>query len=271
MDFEDEDIIMPDEDVDIPATPDEGTTEEVKEETQTSANPTASEGNPEEQKLLDYLNSKGIKYNGENVTVSNIDDLITTYQKGLNYDKLKSKTEADDNDVLSYINEKASQFGVTPKEYIAKVKDYEKQKEQELINQDIQNMVSNGIDEAIARRVAETEAARKEWEKEKAELQKLKDEELKKQKENKEYEEFINAHPDVKAEEIPEEVFKDAKEMGLSAAYEKYENKILKEKIKQLELNQKNAVSSPVGLTSDGSSTEQESKDAFLEGFDSVL
>jgi len=38
-----------------------------------------------------------------------------------------------------------------------------------------------------------------------------------------------------------------------------------------MEQSLKNASSSPVGLTSDGSATEQQSKDAFLEGFDSVI
>ena len=205
--FDDEDIIMPDEEeVDTPTTP-KAEGDQVAEQT-SEATPAAEDDT--EKKLLEYLNTKDIKYNGEKVTVNSIDDLINTYQK-----------------------------------------------------------ISNGIDEATARRVAETEAARKEFEKERQELQKLREEEERKQKENKEYEDFISAHPDIKPETIPAEVFQRAKEIGLNNAYLEYENKQLIEKIKQLELNKTNASTSPVGLTSDGSSTEQMSKDAFLEGFDS--
>ena len=269
--FEDEDIIMPDEDVEIPTTEAEGTTE-AKEEVQTSTTPEQPKVEEnEDTKILDYLNKKGIKYNGENVTVNSIDDLINTYQKGLNYDKVKAKSENDTDVVLNYVNEKAKALGITGSEYIKRVQDYEKQKEQEQMQKDINDMVSNGISEDIARRVAETEAARKELEKERAEYQRLKQEEENKRKEDAEYEDFIKTHPDIKVDEIPQDVFVQAKSIGLNAAYNQYENKILKDKLKQLEQAQSNASTSPVGLTSDGSSTEQESKDAFLEGFDSVL
>lgn len=242
--MDEEDVIMPEEEVE--ATPAEPT--EQAEEPQISG--TSSEAKPaeptDEQKLLDFLNTKDIKYNGEKVTVSSIDELINNYQKGMNYDKLKAKTDSETDYAMSYLNEKAKLLGCTTKEYIDRVKEYEKKQETELMQKDIEQMVANGIDEVTARRVAETEAARKEFEKEKAEYQKLKEAEVAKQKENQEYEDFINNHPDVKPEEIPEEVFKEAKEIGLNAAYEKYENKLLKEKIKQMEQNTQNASNSPV-------------------------
>ena len=269
MEFDEEDIIMPDEEVETPATTEEGETQ--AEATPSEADTKDKVAEEQEKKLLEYMNSKGIKYNGENVTVNSIDDLINTYQKGLNYDKVKAKAEAEDNEVTNYVKEKADALGITPSQYIQRVRDYEKQKEQEQMQRDIQNMVSNGVDAETARRVAEAEAARKEWEKEKAELQKIRAEEEQRKKENEEYENFIKAHPEVKPNEIPAEVFQEAKEIGLNGAYLKYENKLLNERIKQLELNNQNASSSPVRLTSDGSSVEQESKDAFLEGFDSVL
>ena len=65
-------------------------------------------------------------------------------------------------------------------------------------------------------------------------------------------------------------VFENAKNSNLKSAYAEYENKILKEKIKQMEQNQNNASNSVVSPTSNGSSTEQQSKDAFLDGFDSI-
>ena len=125
-------------------------------------------------------------------------------------------------------------------------------------------------DEEIAKEIVETRAFRLKLKEEKAEFEKQK-ELLEQEKErDKEYEDFLKAYPDIKAEEIPAEVFEATKNgKSLSDAYAMYENKILKEKIKQMELNNKNASNSVVTPTSDGSGTEQQTKDAFLLGFDS--
>ena len=53
-DFNDEDIIMPDEEVDTPATTEEG--ENVAKQTSE-----ATQVDNEEQKVLDYLNKRGIR------------------------------------------------------------------------------------------------------------------------------------------------------------------------------------------------------------------
>lgn len=228
--------------------------------------PKVEEPQDEDKKFLEYLNKKGlIKFNGENVAVKDLNDLVTNYQKGLNYDKVATR----ESKVMDYIKEKASNLNISPEEYIERVKSYEKQKEQELADRDVQNLVDKGIDEALAREIVETKLARKEFEKEKAELQKRLAEDEAKKKEDAEYIDFINTHPEVKVDEIPQEVFENSKTIGLNAAYNQYENKLLKEKLKQLEQAQQNASSSPVGLTTDGSTTEQMSKDAFFEGFDS--
>lgn len=244
--------------------------EEGTEQEQTSSSEETSQAT-EEEKLLQYLNTKDIKYNGEKVTVKNLEDLINTYQKGLNYDNLKSKQDREDNAALSFLDEKAKAANMTVEQYIEQVKAYEKEQEQRALEDSIQNMVNNGIDEVTARRVAEVEAFKAQLEKEKVELAKQREEIDKKAKEDKEYEDFIKTYPDVKFSEIPEEVFKDSKTVGLTNAYAKYENKLLKEKIKTLEQNAKNASNSLVTGVTDGSPTEQESKDDFLIGFDSVV
>lgn len=257
--MDEEDVIMPDEEVDTPAEP-ESDTAEVDQPKQEPEN--------EDQKFLDYVNSKGlIKFNGENVAIKDLNDLVSNYQKGLNYDRLTQK----ENTVMDYIKEKASTLNISPEEYISRVKSYEEQKKKEAQEADIQRYVNNGLSEEVARDIVETKLARQELEKEKAEYQKRIAEEEKKSKEDAEYVEFIKTHPDIKVDEIPQEVFDMSREVGINAAYNQYENKILKEKIKKMEQNIKNASSSPVGLTSDGSTTEQQSKDAFLEGFDSVI
>ena len=262
MNDEDENLLLDDEDLvqDTPAQANEPEQEQKPEVDQ----PKAEEN--EDEKFLEYLNKKGlIKFNGENVNVKDLNDLVTNYQKGLNYDKIATR----ESKVMDYIKEKASTLNISPEEYIERVKTYEKQKEQELADRDIQNLIDKGIDEQLAREIIETKLARKEFEKEKAELQKRLAEDEAKKKEDAEYIEFINSHPEIKVDEIPQEVFEQSASIGLNAAYTQYENKLLKEKLKQLEQAKANTSSSPVGLTTDGSSTEQQSKDAFWEGFDS--
>ena len=262
MNDEDENMLLDDEDLaqDTPVEANEPEQEQKPEVDQ----PKAEEN--EDEKFLEYLNKKGlIKFNGENVNVKDLNDLVTNYQKGLNYDKIATR----ESKVMDYIKEKASTLNISPEEYIERVKTYEKQKEQELADRDVQNLIDRGIDEQLAREIVETKLARKEFEKEKAELQKRLAEDEAKKKEDAEYIDFINTHPEIKVDEIPQEVFEKSASIGLNAAYTQYENKILKEKLKQLEQAKMNTSSSPVGLTTDGSSTEQQSNDAFWEGCDS--
>lgn len=264
-----EDIIVLDES-DFTDTP------TVEEQTETNVEQTsntevpAQQGVTEEQ-VLEFLNNKGLKYNGEAVRIDKFDDLVSTYQKGLNYDKVKAKANADkeNEDVLNYITSKAQSMGISSKEYIQRVKNYEKEQEKAKIEQQVQTLIDRGIDEETARSVAETRAYMEQLKNDRAEFEKEKAEAKAQKEKDREYEEFLKAYPDVKASEIPAEVFEDAKTMGLKSAYAQYENKLLKETIKQMEQNNKNASTSPVTAISDGSPTEHESKDAFLMGFDS--
>lgn len=267
-----EDIIMLDEN-DFVDTP---TTEETSNETETNVEQTsetevpAQQGVTEEQ-VLEFLNNRGLKYNGEAVRIDKFEDLVSTYQKGLNYDKVKAKADADkeNEDVLNYITSKAQSMGITAKDYIQKVKDFEKEQEKAKIEQHTQSLIERGIDEETARNVAETRAYMEQLKNDKAEFEKQKAELQAQKDKDREYEEFLKAYPEVKANEIPAEVFENAKTIGLKGAYAEYENKQLKEKIKLMELNSKNASTSVVTAISDGSPTEQATKDAFLMGFDS--
>lgn len=268
-----EDIIMLDENdfVDTPTTEEETSNETETDVEQTSETEVPAQQGVTEEQVLEFLNNKGLKYNGEAVKIDKFDDLVSTYQKGLNYDKVKAKADADkDNeDVLNYITSKAQSMGITAKDYIQKVKDFEKEQEKAKIESQVQTLMERGIDEETARSVAETSAYMETLKNEKAEFEKQKAELQAQKDKDKEYEEFLKAYPEVKADEIPPEVFESAKTIGLKSAYAQYENKLLKEKIKQMEQNNKNASNSVVTAISDGSPTEQESKDAFLMGFDS--
>lgn len=268
--IEDDDIIMPDDIEDTPIDDESDEEVELNDEQTSESEEKPQEPEDEDKKFLDYLNKKGlIKYNGSNVEVKSLDDLVQNYQKGMNYDKHQAKNEREDDVVLSYISEMASKMGLTKEQYIEQVKAYQKQKEEEAKEAEVQRMVSNGVDEQTARDVASIKALAEQLKAERAELQKQKEESDRKAREDKEYEDFIKEYPEVDASKIPDEVFKDAKDIGLTNAYAKYENKLLREKIKTLEQNAKNASSSIVTATSEGSPTEQETKDDFLIGFDS--
>lgn len=271
---EEDEIILDEEDFNQ-VEEEEIPTSEINEEKGTEENnkPVVNEDPEKEEKdkqaLLDYLNSQGIKYNGETVKVENLEDLVSTYQKGLNYDKLKTKTDAE-NEVMNYIRGKAKSANMTEIEYINKVKQFEKEEEEKKQKEQMDELMAGGLSEEIARSVVETMAFKNQLKEEKAELEKAKEEQRAKEQKDKEYDDFINAYPDVKADEIPKEVFEASNNgKSLLSAYIEYENKVLKEKMKQMEQNNKNASNSVVTPTSDGSSTEQQSKDAFLEGFDS--
>lgn len=60
-----------------------------------------------------------------------------------------------------------------------------------------------------------------------------------KKAENKQYSDFLEAYPDVKAEEIPVEVWKEVKEgRNLTDAYTRYENKRLKDEMAKFQQQQ---------------------------------
>lgn len=220
----------------------------------------------DEQKLLSLLKSK-VRYNGEEVDIKSMDDVVANYQKGLNYDNLKAKSEKSESAVMNYVMAKAKSMNMTPEQYIDKVKSYEEEQKKNAQEQEVQRMMDRGVDEETARRVARTEAY--------METLKAREEELNKQEEarkaeaqkDKEYQDFLKTYPGVEVDKIPPEVFKNAKNSNLLSAYQAYENKQLKEKIKQLEQNQKNASTSVVKPI--GEDTNEEGKDAFLIGFDS--
>ena len=157
-----EDEIILDEE-DFNQVEEEIATSENNEEkgTEEDNKPVIDEGPSKEEKdkqaLLDYLNSQGIKYNGETVKVENLEDLVSTYQKGLNYDKLKTKTDTE-NEVMNYIRGKAKSANMTELEYINSVKEYEKKEEERRQKEQMNELIAGGLSEEIARSVVETMA-----------------------------------------------------------------------------------------------------------------
>lgn len=217
--------------------------------------------------LLDALKGK-IKYNKEEVTVDSLEDLITGYQKGLNYDKKLQELENLQNSKLEkYAKTKADELGITVDEYMDRVEQYEKEQQKAQEEEQLDEMISNGVPEAIAREVIATSQLRRELQKKENELKAKEEAQAKESEKNREYEQFLKDFPDVNPEDIPKEVFEDAEKTGLSNAYMRWQLKELQNQLNVAKQNQKNSEASVGGVTETGPTKEKHERDPFLEGF----
>lgn len=242
--------------------------EESDNENQTESEETTNEEDKDNYKaLLDEL-SKKVKYNKESVQINSIDDVVSNYQKGLNYDKLVEKlTNLENSKAMSYINNKAEELGMSVDEYMEQVENYEKEQEKQKEQERLEEMISNGVPEDIAKEVVATSQLRKELQAEKNKLEQEKRNREEKESKDKEYEEFIKEFPDVKAEDIPKDVFLDAQNSSLTEAYIRYQLKEQKKQIEILKKNNSNA-SSSIGSTTEFGGKENKTTDPFLLGFE---
>ena len=244
-------------------------------ETEESSTPNETEGKEEEDDKVDYAPllealSKKVKYNGESVKVDSIDDLITNFQKGLNYDKKNEQYEALQNSkVEQYVSKKAKELGLTVDEYIEQVEEYEAEQEKAREKEKLEEMVNNGVPEDIAREVIATSQLRKQLQAKENELKEREEAQNAKHKEEQEYADFIAAFPDVKAENIPKEVYEAAQSSNLTSAYKDWLIKDLQTKLSIQQTNSKNAKSAIGSVTESGPTKKNEPTDLFLEGFDS--
>ena len=240
-------------------------------ETQIPSDDTESDSKTDEvdfKPLLDALSGK-IKYNKENVTVESLEDLINGYQKGLNYDKKLQELENLQNSKLEkYAKQKASELGITVDEYMDRVEQYEKDQQKAQEEEQLNEMLENGVPDAIAREVIATGQLRRELQRKENELKAKEEAQAKEAEKNREYEQFLKDFPDVNPEDIPKEVFEDASSSSLSNAYMKWQIKELQNQLSVAKTNEKNKEATVGGVTDTGPTTEKHSKDLFLEGFD---
>lgn len=233
---------------------------------------TNDESNKQEVDYTPFLNviKEKARYNKEPVQVDSIDDVISNFQKGLNYDKLLEQKKALENSrVFSYINDKAKQLGMTPDEYMNSIDQYEKEQQQAKEQQKIDEMISNGVPEDVAKEVVATAELRRQLQIKENELKSQEKEKQDKLAKEKEYQDFLEAFPDVKAEDIPKEVFLNAQKSNLKTAYLEYQNAELKKQLEISKTNSKNKQTS-VGSVTEYGNAEGEQSDPFLEGFNSV-
>ncbi len=245
------------------------TSNETEEENQTDTD-------SEEEKEIDYTPfleaiSKKAKYNKEPVEVKDFNEVINNFQKGLNYDKMVEKyNNLEHSKAFSYVSKKAQELGMSVDEYMDQVEQYEREQEKAKEQERIDEMIANGVPEDVAKEVVATSQLRKQLQEEKNQLEKEKQERAENEKKNREYADFLEAFPDVKAEDIPKEVFLDAQKSNLTTAYLKWQNAEQKKQIERLKQNEKNRSSSVGSTTQFGSKDETGETDLFLEGFNSV-
>jgi hypothetical protein len=240
------DFIEQDESIDVEDTT-EPTTEEVSK-------PTETEVKEMDFKPLFEELSKKIKYKDEPITIDNLEDIIENYQKGKNYGTLQEKLDAVANGKQMKLIEKlAKESNMSMDDYVDYV---ERTQEQSKIDE----MVSQGATEEMARKVLNAERIEREI-REKAEQTKAEEQKrIEQAKVEADNQEFITAFPDVNVKDIPKEVFINAKNNSLKSAYTEYLYKEAIQKIERLEISKQ----SPVRGAK--SSVELEKVDDFLSG-----
>ena len=252
----------------------ESSTDETKEESESSTPNETDETNekPVEvdyKPLLEAL-SKKVKYNGESVNIESIDDLITNFQKGLNYDKKQEQYENLQNSkVEQYVSKKAKELGMSVDEYIDKVENYEREQEKKKEQARLEEMINNGVPEDVAKEVIATSQLRKQLQEKENQLKEQEEKAKAENDKNKQYADFVEKFPSVKPEDIPKEVFENAQSSNLVSAYKDWLIKDLETKLKVKEQNEKNAKSAIGSVTETGTTQKQKAIDPFLEGFDS--
>ena len=249
-------------------------TDETKEESESST-PNETDETDEKPVEVDYKPllealSKKVKYNGESVNIESIDDLVTNFQKGLNYDKKQEQYENLQNSkVEQYVSKKAKELGMSVDEYIDKVENYEREQEKEKEKARLEEMINNGVPEDVAKEVIATSQLRKQLQEKENQLKEQEEKAKAENDKNKQYADFVEKFPSVKPEDIPKEVFENAQSSNLVSAYKDWLIKDLETKLKVKEQNEKNAKSAIGSVTETGTTQKQKAIDPFLEGFDS--
>lgn len=187
-----------------------------------------------------------IKYNKESLRLDK-EKARELAQKGMNYEKAveRAKQEARD----AYIAEQGYEWNGKP---ITTESEYkEALREQELLQQ----YQSYDVPEEIVNELIENKRFREKYETEQQRMEREKAQE-------RDFQNFLESYPDVKADEIPVSVWQDVENgKSLIDAYMKYENQLLKEKLnmttKQEQIqqrNQENASASIGAVKSNGES-----------------
>jgi hypothetical protein len=259
-----EDMILPD-DFEMPTEAEAVEDTTPTEETEAEAHETTEE-EPEVQEtgIIDPNFKLKIKYNSEEVELD-ADRARELAQKGMNYDKVQEKLQALETDPrLSFVERMAQRNDMTVEQYLQAV---EQQERQDQINE----LVSQGVSEHLAERLIESE---KKWER----LETKEKEQAEEQKKNEEFTQFFDYFRQANGRDyvpnqdvIPENVWQ-AVDQGesLKNAYMAHENQQLRTQLSTLKQNQSNAQKAPVGSVTAHGGTEIAAEDDFMKGFNSI-
>ena len=259
----DDEPILPDGDIETV----EPETNQVEEETveqetaevnevKTEETKVEEEKQTEEAKVDEPAQTLKVKYLKEERELS-MEDAIKYAQLGLNEERLSNKYKAELDglqDTKNIIAELAKLNNISEAEAIQNLRDnIEKAKIEEI-------KANSDIPDEVAKELLEARRIKAEYaEKQKAE------------ESNKEFTDFVKDYPNVKAEEIPQEVWETQKQgVPLKYAYQSYllgqmmkENQILKQNASNSEKANIPATTANIGKV--------EVKDDFMAGFDSEL
>lgn len=229
--------------------------QEAEAEAEADGEPeTDEETKPEEQKPEAENQRFKLKYNGEEIEVDR-ETVIELAQKGKDYDRIKAerdnfKTEAP---VLQRYKEQEA--------FLKELADESKMSVEELMDNTKARMLMAKDDkltqEDALKQVREAKKATEKKEPEKAEP-------TPEERRQAMFANFMQAYPNVKADEIPKEVWEDAgRTFDLTGAYLRYQNRQLQEEIKTLRQNNKNKERSTGSMKSVGSRTKDQAFDAL--------
>lgn len=259
---DEEEVIMPEEDLDIEQ---EETTESPSEEVETEETPQSEESTETTEESTEEPIKIPIKFNHEEKEIT-IDEAKELAQKGMNYDKVQEQLNQLKSDPrLSFIEQQAKQYDMSVEDYMQAVKE---QQQQAMINE----LVEKNVPEEYAREMIENRKFREQY----------KEEESKKQEESKknaEYDEFFQYFSkvndrqfDPNKDQIPPEVVEmNNNGVPLKFAYMQHHNNELQQQLKILKQNEQNKQKAPVSGTTEHGSKEESSKDPFEMGFDADL
>lgn len=147
-----------------------------------------------------------------------LDDAKTYAQKGFDYDRIREKYDSS-KPVLSFVEELAKDAGYQDvNQYLEAAREWKRQ-------QQLEELTSNNIPEDIAKEIMENRQFREQYKIKEAQIQEQ-------ERQTKEYDLFLKSYPDVKADQIPEEVWNEfTSGKSLVDAYAKYENNLLKQEL----------------------------------------
>ena len=247
---EKDDAVDAEEEADQPKSED-GDDSEAAEDEKTEEQ--AEEGAPDQKFTLKHL---------DEVREVDRDEVVALAQKGMDYDRIRTERDA-----LKASEAELEEYRTFLKR-IAGDQSIEDLIDSTLAKLDVADAEAKGeeLDEVEQFKKLRIERVKREAKNPKPAPEAPKSpEDLEKERLSKSIQRFIKAYPDVKATDVPPEVWKDYREgrADLVECWELHENKKLKEEIKALKQNQKNKERS----TGSKKSTGKKAVDPWFDGW----